>query len=112
VVSGIFSYKVSINSEESYNEDVQRYNPRGFVSVVPDIYVFDVDNSDLKLLIASDGLWNGIYKDTTKVVEMILSLPQDDLTTLCTTIAEKGRENYGGNSIYSKDDITVILVSL
>ena len=86
------------------------YDPRGWVSVIPDIFTFDIRDDEITLLIASDGLWAGQYNDSNTVVEMIASLPQD-LSILCESIAKEGKRNYPTEAQY-KDDITVILVRL
>ena len=68
-----------------------------------------MEKNNPTLLIASDGLWDGKYKDSAKVVKMALSFCQDNLDFLCEKVAEEGKENYG---MSLKDDITVIIVSL
>jgi serine/threonine protein phosphatase PrpC len=97
---GDFHFKVT--------EDLGNYNPQGWVSVIPDIFVFNISQPNLTLLIASDGLWDEDYENSTVVASMILTLPQD-LNSICNEIAIKGRQNYGS---HQKDDITVILVRL
>ena len=88
------------------------YDPRGWVSVIPDIYTFDLSPylGVITLLIASDGLWAGEYEDSNAVISMITSLPQK-LPILCDSIAKEGKRNYPTEPRY-KDDITVIVVRL
>lgn len=97
---GDFEYKRVSTSDD--------YNPRGWVSVVPDVYIFNANQPNLTLLIASDGLWEGKYEKSNTVMNMILTLPQG-LDTICNSIAMEGRRNYGS---YGQDDITVIIVRL
>jgi serine/threonine protein phosphatase PrpC len=85
------------------------YDPQGWVSVIPDIFTFDITPNS-SLLIASDGLWAGQYNDSQTVVNLIKSLPQD-VSTLCESIAKEGKRNYPTDAHY-KDDITVILIRL
>jgi len=85
--------------------DSQDYNPRGWVSVVPDIYVFNIEQSNLTLLLASDGLWAGQYEDSSIAAKMALT--KDD----AEEIAFEGRKNYPYPD-YLKDDITVIMIKL
>lgn len=85
------------------------YDPQGWVSVIPDIYSFDITKEgENTLLIASDGLWAGKYESSQEVINMIMKLPQDDI---CDLIAKEAKRNYPTNDYY-KDDVTVIMFKL
>lgn len=78
------------------------YLKPGPVIAVPDIHVYDITGPNLRLLIASDGLWEGKYKISSIVARMATNLS-------CNEIAKEGRCNYASPL---PDDITVIVVNL
>lgn len=91
---GDFEFKESSNSEE--------YDPRGWVSVVPDIAVLNISLNSA-LLMASDGLWHGQYMDSSRVIDYLSTL---DSPTLCDQIATEARRNY---SLDGRPDDVVVL---
>jgi serine/threonine protein phosphatase PrpC len=93
---GDFSFKVA-------HDDLETYCSHGWISVIPDIQTLNVNNHIL--LIASDGLWNGQFKNSKEVITLYHSL-NGNLQTICEQIVTKGYDQYQG----IKDDITVILV--
>lgn len=98
---GDFEYK---HSGKKHDE----YDPRGKMSIIPDVHVCEIDSGTL--LLATDGLWDGEYEKSINVVKMIQGLSTDlDLNQRCEAITKKGYENYHS---WIKDDITVILVQL
>lgn len=80
------------------------YDPRGWVSVVPDIYMMDLPPHprSLYLLMASDGLWDGFSSE--EVARFLTERPMTG-SNLCRELVEIARTR-------TTDDITAMLIDI
>jgi protein phosphatase 1L len=83
--------------KRSHNSSI--YNPMGWVSVIPDVYTYELDNNPkLHLLLASDGLWDGFSTDNAVAVALNSFYP-------CMQLIQEGKKK-------TTDDITVVIVNV
>lgn len=76
------------------------YNPMGWVSIIPDIYVYEIPKNckSLHLLLASDGLWDAF--NSKDAIGMF-----DGSECICNRLIAEAKTK-------TTDDITVIVVKL
>lgn len=87
--------------------DSEDYYPEGWVSVMPDIDILTIV-PNMRLVLASDGLWYDKYEDSATVVKFISTLSGD----LCGQITAEAHENARPKRGRNVDDVVVILVDL
>lgn len=80
------------------------YDPQGWVSVVPDIYMMDLPPNPrtLYLVMASDGLWDGFSSE--EVARFLTERSMTD-SNLCSELVSVARTR-------TTDDVTAILVDV